>query len=200
MSALRPFKLISFVSILSFVIACQSNKKYQDNTSLETPPILKSITPIDTSLVAKKEPESGLNNAVILVDATHLSLKQPFEQAWTTLAMALEFNHIEISDRNRETGDYFINYDPDNISDKDSDLVDNIASFLFNNDYEEAAYKLTLTKNTQGVSISAKKLTPISMDLLDDGEDIKFDDKFNQGVEKLIRHLYGTLKNDLPLN
>ncbi len=194
------FKSIGVVIILLFIVACGKNRKYQDNSSLEKPPTLAITKIINAPAVNETNPDTGLNDAVILIDATHLNLKQPFDQAWTTLETALEFNRIEISDRNRETGDYFINYDPDNTQNKESEFLDNLTFFLFKDDYEEAPYKITLTKNKQGVNISAEKLEQFQIDLLDDGDEISFDDKTNDGVNKLIRYLYRTLKSDLPLD
>jgi hypothetical protein len=193
-------KSLALCGILFGLIACQPPKNYQDNTQLESPPALAIATSINEPPVTETVSATGLNTAVILEGKHHLTLKQPFEKAWTTLAEALAFNNIIISDRNRETGEYFIDYDPDNTTPKNTGLLDKIAFFLFTDDYEKARYKLTVTKNSHGVKIVAEKLDAIEMDLLDDGEDIKFDDKIGDGAEKLTRYLYNTLKNDLPLN
>jgi len=198
MTILRTFKFISLASILPLLIACGGHQ-YQNNTSLEQPPTLKIEHAINSPAVTETAINTGLNKAVVLIGTKRLQLKQSYEQAWRTLATALEFNGIEISDRNQETGEYFVNYDPDNTQNKKSELLDGV-SFLFNNDYEEAVYKITLTQVPQAIEIRAEKLATTEMDLLDDGEEITFDDEENDGADKLIRYLYRTLKNDLPLD
>lgn len=193
-----PFKTILFISLL-FSAACSQNKNYHDNSALEKPPELE-IIPVVTAPVVDNNVDTGLGEAVKRIDATHLSLKQPYEQAWNTMETVLEFSRIKITDRNREKGEYFINYDPDNARRKESDLLDDVGFFLFKDEYAEAPYKVTITKNEQSVEITAEKLNDFQMDLLDDGEEMKFDDKADDGSSKLIRYLYGTLKNDLPLD
>jgi len=191
------FKFISLASVLSSIIAC-SGHQYQNNTSLEQPPSLEIEKSINSPAVTETHIKTGLNDAVTLI-GTYLHLKQPYEQAWRTLASALEFNHIEISDRNQETGEYFINYDPDKFQNNNPEFLDNLAPFLFKDDYASAAYKISVTQVSQAVEITAKKLAATEMDLLDD-EDMTFDDKADDGADKLIRHLYGTLRNNLPLD
>jgi hypothetical protein len=199
MNVSRAFKFISLTSVLSLIIACGGHQ-YQNNASLEQPPTLKIEQSINSPAVTETNINTGLNDAVTLMGTNRLHLKQSYEQAWSILATALEFNGIEISDRNQETGEYFINYDPDNTRGKNTGLLDDVSFFLFKDDYAKAAYKITLTQVSQAVEIRAEKLAAIEMDLLDDGEDIIFDDNVDDGRDKLIRYLYKTLKNDLPLD
>ena len=200
MNVSRAFKFISLTSVLSLIIACGGGHQYQNNASLEQPPTLKIEQSINSPAVTETNINTGLNDAVTLMGTNRLHLKQSYEQAWETLATALAFNNIEVSDRNQEAGEYFINYDPDNTRSKNTGLLDDISFFLFKDDYAKAAYKITLTKISQVVEIRAEKLAAIEMDSLDDGEDITFEDKTNDGADKLIHYLYRTLKNDLPLD
>ncbi len=198
MNISRGFKFILLASISSLIIACGGHQP-QKNTSLEQPPSLEIEKTINSPAVTETHINTGLNDAVRLVD-TRLHLKQPYEQAWRTVATALEFNRIEISDRNQETGEYFVNYDPDNNQNKKTDLLDNIATFLFKDDYAKAAYKITVIQISRTVKIIAEKLAAIEMDSLEGDENIIFDDKVDDGADQLIHHLYRTLKNDLPLD
>ena len=197
MTVSSVFKFIPLTSVLLLIIACGG---HQNNTSLDHPPTLKIEQSINSPAVTESHINTGLNDAVVLIGTNHLHLKQSYQQAWRILATALEFNGIEISDRNQETGEYFIHYDPDNTRNKNRGLFDNL-NFLFKNDYVKAPYKISITQVSQAIKITAEKLTDtLPIDLLDDSEEITFNDKVNDGADKLIRHLYGTLKNDLPLD
>ena len=184
------------------MIACSPRPAIKENIALESPPILDIVdTPADPALQTKVDKDVGLGEVVQLINAKQILLKQPFEQAWNTVATVLQFNKIEVTDRNREKGEYFINFDPDNVHRKEGDTLDDVAFFLFKDEYPEVPYKLILTKEPQAVKISVKKRNYVEMDLLDDGEELTFDDEVkNDGIDKLIRYLYATLKNDLPVD
>ncbi|MCK5872531.1 MAG: outer membrane protein assembly factor BamC [Methylococcales bacterium] len=187
---------VIIINAFLWLTACNSPSKYQDNHQLEHPPTLAIIGQDDEEPpLTEKKPKTGLKNTVNLLDANHLTLQQSFDKAWDTLATALALNNLKISDRNRETGEYFVEYDPDNFHHKS----DNFSFFSFKNDYEYATYKLTLKQKSNLIVISAEKTAQKSVDLLDDGDDISFEDKNKDGKKNLIRQLYSTLKNDLPL-
>ncbi|MDQ7090466.1 MAG: outer membrane protein assembly factor BamC [Methylococcales bacterium] len=191
-------KFIGLMGASLLVIGCNSTQKHHDNAVLERPPTLEISHEINAPALTETTIKTGLNSKVTLLDSNHLNLKQPFEQAWTTIATALEFHQIEIKDRDQEAGTYFVNYDPDDI--KTTNMLDNLAFFLFKDDYAKAAYKIILTKKIASVDVTAEKLDHFEMDFLDDGDEITFDDKTDDGADKLIHHLYGLLKNDLPLD
>ncbi|MCK5728110.1 MAG: outer membrane protein assembly factor BamC [Methylococcales bacterium] len=189
-------KIIAIISCFLWINGCNSPSKYQDNHQLEQPPTLAIMERAgEGPPLTEKKPKIGLKNTVNLLDANHLTLQQPFDKAWNTLATALALNKIKISDRNRETGEYFVEYDPDDAHDES----DNFSFFSFKDDYEQAIYKLTLKQESNLIVIRAEKTAQKSIDLLDDGDDISFEDKNKDGKDKLIRQLYSTLKNDLPL-
>lgn len=188
-----------FIGILLLTTACSNRHATADNTDLEKPPRLE-IKVMPKAAVIEADVDNGLGDAVSLIDAKRISLKQPFEQAWNTVETVLQFNQIEITDRNREKGEFFINYDPDNARRKNNDVIGDVAFFLFKDEYTEAPYKIIITESEQTVEITAHKREYIQLDLLDDGEELEFDDEVDDGADKLIRHLYVTLKNDLPLD
>lgn len=194
----RRVKFILLTSVLLSIIACKGHQ-YQNNASLEQPPSLEIERTINSPAVTETNMKTGLDHMVGLV-GTRLNLKQPYEQAWETLAAALEFSRIKISDRNQEMGVYFINYDADNTNNKNTGILDNLSTFLFKDDYARATYKITVVRVSQVVEITAEKVMVTEMSLLDGNEDIIFDDKVDDGAEKLIHHLHEILKNDLPLD
>ncbi len=184
---------------LSQLIGCGSPRQYQNTSALEKPPQLE-IVKVNRPKI-KHEVDKGLGDAVSLVSGTEIILKQPFNRAWGTLETALEFNDIEINDRNREEGRYYVQYDPDEYKNKDKEgaLLGQAAFFLFQDQYNEASYLIEVAKHPESVSIKVLMSEEKRPDLLDDGEDLEFDDKQDDGSRRLLRHLYATLRNDLPL-
>lgn len=182
------------------IVACSPAKKYQDHHLLEQPPSLQITAKNIAPAVTQTQLTTGLNDAVTRIDAQHLHLKQSFEPAWTTLGNTLTFNQIKISDRNHDTGTYYVHYDPDQSSYKTSDLIEELSA-LFTNNYAESTYKITLTQRSTGVIITAEKMEEKDrLNLLDDGDEISFEDSPDDGANKLIHQLYTTLKHDIPLD
>lgn len=182
-----------------YVLACAPPRQYQDNSSLEKPPQLavnKTKYTVDDSVtdIAK-----GLGDKVSLTDNV-LLLKQPFNSAWGTLEQALKLNNIAITDRNREQGRYYVQYDPDEVEDKAEGFLAQASFFIFQDEYERLPYVLQMVQSSEGVKIKATAIdADKSFDLLDDGEDLTYDTSKNRASEILLRNLYRTLKHDLPL-
>ncbi len=182
-----------------YVSACSTPRQYQDNSNLEQPPQLavnKTNYALDNSVVSIIK---GLGDKVSLSENI-LLLKQPFNSAWDTLEQALKLNNMLITDRNREQGRYYIQYDPDEVADKAEGFLARASFFIFQDEYERLPYVLQMVKSSEGVKI---KVTGVdsdeSFDLLDDGEDLTYDTSKNRASEILLRNLYRTLKHELPL-
>lgn len=199
MSWQTVIKLSIVSTSVSILVGCGSVQSYQDTSALENPPELEIVkVPYPKN---KRDVDMGLGDVVLLVGGTKIFLKQSFNRAWGTLETALEFNDIKITDRNRKEGRYYVQYDPDTYKDKDKEeaLLGLAAFFLFQNQYNEATYLIHIAKHLQGVSIKIDLSEEKIPDLLDDGEDLEFDDEQDDGSRRLLRHLYVTLRNDLPL-
>ena len=103
------------------LVSCGTSvdSRYRDTAMLEHPPELvapkKAGEPdvIDNSSIPKKRYEKGLGPDVYLTTATppQLKIKQPFDDAWNTLGLALKQSEIEVTDREHDKGLYYVSYD-----------------------------------------------------------------------------------------
>jgi uncharacterized lipoprotein len=142
----------------------------------------------------------GLANDVILAEEKQkpiIKIKKDFDRSWDIVEQALQLDEIEITDKNRDKGVFYVTFDPDTKS--DSTFVDAMTFFLFKDEYAEASYKLTLTeqKNESVITIEPIEIEE-NDDLLDDDGD-SFEGVIDEGVI-LINTLYKTIRDDLPLN
>ena len=120
------------------VVACASeDSRYRDTSMLERPPELVSVNQpgagiADNSTIPKKRDEPGLGSDVSMTTTTppQLIIKQPFDDAWNTVGLALKQSDIEITDREHDKGLYYVSYDA--------------SGSFFRKKQNEAIYVLTL--------------------------------------------------------
>lgn len=202
------FKKISVLILISLLtVSCSSSKnsKYKSTEHLETPPKMKVIKtpkiPIENGkdeVIEKK----GFGESVLLDNENNKStikIKKTFERSWEIIDQALKLNEIEITDKNRDRGVFYVTYDPDDQSAGESTFIDKITFFIFNDEYVEADYKLTVTWRESDTEIIAEVVNTEKNDLLDDGEDDDMKGTTDSG-DKLLKALYKTIKDDLPVN
>ncbi len=185
------------------VTACSDIKatKYQDISDLEIPPemviVEKPKVLIEDSEVIKK---TGLGKSVSLagLGKEHvIKIKKTFERSWAIVEQALKLNEIEITDKNRDEGVFYVLFDPD-AKQAGSQITETITFFFFEDEYVEAAYKLTVVWRDSDTEVTVELIDQVSNDILDDGED-EFEDTIDAGT-KLLKTLYKTIKDDLPLD
>jgi uncharacterized lipoprotein len=194
--------------IASGLTACATNTsgKYRDTSELERPPELEVSTEKTARASEDSKPDSaateskadstaktrtGLGDAVSLEDESHLILNRPFDEAWTLLDKALKLSGMEISDRNREKGQYYVVFDPDTTELKNGEEPSLLTTFLTDNNYPKGRYLLTFYENPRSVKISVEFLEyPAS----ENESEATLSDK---GVAKLLKKLYTTLHDDL---
>ncbi|NOR68082.1 MAG: outer membrane protein assembly factor BamC [Methylomarinum sp.] len=185
------------------VTACSDIKatKYQDISDLEIPPemviVEKPKVLIEDSEVIKK---TGLGKSVSLAGLGKepvIKIKKTFERSWAIVEQALKLNEIEITDKNRDEGVFYVLFDPD-AKQAGSQITDTITFFFFEDEYVEAAYKLTVVWRDSDTEVTVELIDQVSNDILDDGED-EFEDTIDAGT-KLLKTLYKTIKDDLPLD
>ena len=185
------------------VTACSDIKvtKYQDTSDLETPPemviVEKPKVLIEDSEVIKN---TGLGKNVSLAGLGKepvIKIKKTFERSWAIVEQALKLNEIEITDKNRDEGVFYVLFDPD-AKPAGSKITDTITFFFFEDEYVEAAYKLTVAWRDSDTEVTVELIDQVSNDILDDGED-EFEDTIDAGT-KLLKTLYKTIKDDLPLD
>lgn len=186
------FKSLTRIVLLTALLAsCGTTEeaRYRDTAVLEKPPTLVAGRPAeeqneaDNSEEPEAEAKTGLGTKVYITDSNPplLIIKQPFNEAWNTLAQALKQQKLEITDRNREEGAYYVTYDPDSYE------SGGIFSFL-NNDYAEEGYLLKLEAKDAETKVSAEAVDESAPP--DDGQPA-------DGADKLLMSLHKTLRDDL---
>jgi uncharacterized lipoprotein len=207
---------------------CADNgTKYRDTSELEKPPELEiinnttesatdeakannhatqSVSETKTADAVAASPETdkdkpadteekGLGDVVKLTDDSHLLLILSFDEAWRQVTKALRLAGIEISDRNLEKGQYYVEFDLDYAELKNGEKPGFLSS-LFNDDkYPKARYLLTFTNTSEGTVIKTEFLE-FTVSQADEQADSFPADK---GVSVLLKKLYTTLHDDVPL-
>lgn len=189
-------QVIAKILLLSLgLISCGTSEdsRYRDTAMLERPPELTvtkqagELRINDNSTIPKKRDETGLGATVSMTTTKppQLIIKQPFDDAWNTLGLALKQSDIEITDREHDKGLYYVSYDS--------------SGSFFSKKQNEAIYVLTLesdgkeTKVTAAFGNAAEQAssgsrTPSSNNSAAESTD---------GAEKLLQSLYETIRDDL---
>ncbi len=198
----KNYWLLFLLSLLTSACSEVKSPKYKDTSALEAPPQMKIVeTPKAQAEENEEEQKKGLGEIVSISGSAEqpiIKIKKMFDRSWSIVEQALSLNEIEITDRNRDKGIFYLKFDPDSQSAKDSGLMDNITFFLFKDDYEEATYKLTVVWRESDTEVSAELIDQTENDLLDDGED-DYESSTDSGA-MLIKLLYKTIRDDLPID
>lgn len=196
-------KIVCLLYLTTVIVACgepAKSRKYKDLTSLEQPPdIVKQDVKTkglkSTSAAIKK----GLGDHVNLKqvqDKQVLLIDKSFSKSWRLMRKALKHNKIKVVDTNRSQGAFFVTYDADDHigENKKPDILSRVAG-LFDNQYNEQDFLLTVESKGEHTRVSAKVVD--TNDKLDDEEKADFDDAGDAG-DKLMTDLYITLRDELP--
>lgn len=185
--------------------ACSSSEssRYKDLSHLEKPPVIivaetTNKTPGKVDEIVERK---GFGEIVSLAGSAGLSqlkIKKIFDRSWNIVEQALNLKEIEITDRNRDEGVFYLKYDPDQGRDKEPGFFGKFSLFKTDN-YDEARYKLTVVwRDTE---------TEVSVDLVgEDGkvitDDLDYDEEFEGRTDSgalLIKDLYKTIRDDLSV-
>ncbi|MCF6202435.1 MAG: outer membrane protein assembly factor BamC [Methylococcaceae bacterium] len=201
-----------YILIVLFTISCSDvqQAKYKDTEYLEVPPEIKMTkkTPVVVEDDVKDEidedepADKGLGKNILLVGTEKkpvIKIKKKFDRSWELVDQALKLEEIEITDKDREQGVFYVSYDPDNQHPADSSLIDKMTFFFFKDEYEEASYKLTVLKQENETEVTVEQIESDTNDLLDDGEDNDMAGIIDDG-SMLLNTLYKTLREDLPVD
>jgi uncharacterized lipoprotein len=191
--------IVKFLLLTLGLVSCGTSEdsRYRDTAMLERPPELvvpkKAGEPdvIDNSSIPKKRYEKGLGSDVYLTTTTppQLKIKQPFDDAWNTLGLALKQSEIDVTDREHDKGLYYVSYDS--------------SGSFFSKKQNEAIYVLTVesdgpeTKITAALGSSTEQINSGSRG---ERRDLAKDNSATQstdGAEKLLQSLYETIHDDL---
>ncbi len=176
------------------------NVRYKDLSYLEKPPVIIIAETAKKAVIKDKETveKTGLGKVVSLAgpaDLPILKIKKIFDRAWDIVEQGLKLAEIEITDKNRDKGVFYLKFDPNQQDSKDLSLLGNIDLFLFKNEYAEATYKLTVEWRDSDTEVNIELLAENADNLLDDNE---IEDSIDSGA-KLIKVLYKTIRDDLPI-
>jgi uncharacterized lipoprotein len=193
-------QVIAKILLLSLgLVSCGTSEdsRYRDTAMLERPPALvvskqagePNIT--DNSTIPKKRNEKGLGSDVYMTTTSppQLGIKQPFDDAWNTLGLALKQSKIEITDREHDKGLFYVIYDPENS--------------FFSTKHNEAIYVLTVEKDDAETKITAilgNAAEQSSAGSRNEHRGLTKDNSATQppnGAEKLLQSLYETIRDDL---
>lgn len=207
MPANRAILKIGVACVLSAILAscAETEMRYQDTLYLERPPEIasgpgeqaspKDVDPVVTMLSIQQ----GLGDKVAIEKTalrTKLIIKEPFEKAWFILELVLNQQRIEMTDRNRDAGYYYVRYDPD-----DDGSMGLVAWLFKDDDYLERIYSLQLSEGQSATEVTADIVTETDEKTQVDGapeqprEDIKKD-----GPDRLLQMLYLKLRDGIPKN
>ena len=195
------FRKSLFLIFLLLPSACSNVQpvKYKDTSALEQPPGFNKIrTSTDEAKVEENTADTGLGDQVTLdeeQDAPVIEIKKSFARSWIIVGKALELNKIEIKDRNRDEGAYYVNFDPDEFAESGSGLM----SFLFFKDYYyQGVYRISVVVDDSKTAVTAAMNVPGS-DNFDDADD---EDSFEplDGSPVLIKLLFDSIRDNLPVN
>ncbi len=159
----------------------------------------------DNSKVRKKPDHTGLGDAVYIMEQevdkkstediwatqpSQLMIKQPYDVAWNTLALALKQSNIEITDHEHNKGLYYVSYDPDPslFSPKNSNNA--VYVLTVKREGAETKVKAALGNAAEQGSVGnhGKSRTPVKDNSASHPA---------SGAEDLLQLLYRTIRDDL---
>jgi len=154
-------KIIVIFSV-TLVTACSSffpdkEKDYvysKEIAALEMPPNLSEdqvADPADTDVTP-----NALTNTVELIkdnEGSYLLINSPFAYVWRVTAKALTERSIEITDKDRSTATYYVQYDPDVQDVEDGSFWDEVVFFFGDDPNQEKPYQVFLQKSEQSILI-----------------------------------------------
>lgn len=160
---------------------------------------------VDNSKVRKKPDHTGLGDAVYIMEQevdkkstediwatqpSQLMIKQPYDVAWNTLALALKQSNIEITDHEHNKGLYYVSYDPDPslFSPKNSNNA--VYVLTVKREGAETKVKAALGNAAEQSSVGnhGKSRTPVKDNSASHPA---------SGAEDLLQLLYRTIRDDL---
>jgi len=160
-NGMKLSKIIVIFSV-TLVTACSSffpdkEKDYvysKEIAALEMPPNLSEdqvADPADTDVTP-----NALTNTVELIkdnEGSYLLINSSFAYVWRVTAKALTERSIEITDKDRSTATYYVQYDPDVQDVEDGSFWDEVVFFFGDDPNQEKPYQVFLQKSEQSILI-----------------------------------------------
>ena len=164
--------------------------RYRSTELLERPPTLIVDKKGENLPVEESEPteaELGLGDKVVLSEAEplHMTIKQPYAQAWNSVAEALKQQKLTVIDRNRDKGQFYVVYEP-------SGFLSKLLGFQGTN-LNEANYILTLEAKDDETTVTVTLIETDNSNADTDDSNAAPEDN----SKALLQALYDSLRNDL---
>lgn len=175
-------KLSQSLPALLMVACADTSDRYRDIQHLEMPPELpiehthNQTTITQDDLRPKVSALSNLMAFEDIGDKPLLTLRTRPDRAWEIVSTALKISNLQILDMNREQKRFQVRYDAD-VGGEESGIFDEI----FNNNFEEADYTISLKEGISGVVVNAELSKPDELEFGDDAS------------AELIRFLHKTI-------
>lgn len=185
------------------ITACSElkNSKYKDTSYLEMPPEMEIIATPDGVVTAYNDTkDTGLGTNITLAGSAEkpvLEIKKLFPRAWNIVEQALKLNEIEITDKNRDQGIFYVLFDLNKKTPANKGLL---TFFSSKDEYKPSAHQLTVVWRENTTEVSIKLLKSADNDLLEDDEDRDNFDNISDAGKTLLKTLYKTIQDDLPIN
>lgn len=185
--------------LVASLVSCGTveDSRYRNTEMLERPPTVAvdkkagESLQVDDSVIPRKKYKSGLGDDVYMTESTptKLKIKQPIDDAWYTLDLALKQSQIKITDHERDKGFYYVSYKP-------SSLFENVASLLEKKHDEQdgAIYLLTVKKDGAETEVTAGIAN--ASEQSSSGKN-GAQRATEEGAEDLLQQVYRTLRYDL---
>ena len=188
--------IVKSLLLIGVLVSCSTTteeSRYRNTENLERPPIVttsptKEQRTVDNSSIPKKKDSTGLGSDVYQGSPTQLTIKQPFGDAWNTLARALKQSGIKITDHERDKGLYYVTRDTEDrtgfFAKATSFFSDDSTIYLLTvkEEGEETTVTATVANATEQSSAAAKDGTP---------------EPAAQSPEDLLQLLFNTLHDKL---
>ncbi|MCK9396188.1 MAG: outer membrane protein assembly factor BamC [Methylobacter sp.] len=191
--------IVKSLLLAGFLVSCGTTEesRYRDTEHLERPPTVARSSPskeertVDNSSIPKRKDTTGLGSDVYLSSRSQLTIKQPLDQAWSTVSRALKQSGIKITDHERDKGLYYVTQERD-TADNTGFLAKASSFFSFEND--AAIYLLTVKAEDEEttVTVTVANATEQSS-AAKDGER----HPSAEGAEDLLQLLFKTLHDNL---
>ncbi len=196
-------KNVGILGILGlFLVSCSdsTHTRYKDTSALEAPPRIKIVR--KTKTVKKDEAElnnTGLGKNVVLEalsDIHIIKIKKLFDRSWNIVEQSIKLNEIEITDKNREQGIFYVLYDPESEKQDNSSIFDTLTFSIFENN--PVAFEISVVWQDNNTEVTAKQIIQEN-ELLDDEDNNEWVGTVDDSA-KLIKTLFKTIRDDLPIN
>ena len=165
----RPPQMVSYPSDVQSHSADPSSVKFDSEVPVE-----------------EKKPNQNVRLMEVAGSDTKLEILEPYEEAWALISKALKYDSaFEVTDRNRDEGIYYVNYNPDEHG---GSFLSNF-SFLTGGSESEGSYYLRLVESGPNSEVTAEMIVE---DDFDDELDSIVDP--DTGVEHFLTALYKALR------